>query len=128
MEYYYTMMYSLAPASQAPEDLKLNTGTTSQSAEDPMSVFHFAQQATQASYALLTLVIDILQPTGLLPYLPVRCWLFIVAASLHLLKVIAVLAYVQLWECSLCSLARNRPRLGETGPSPIRNPISFLLD
>ncbi|KAE8131123.1 hypothetical protein BDV38DRAFT_32911 [Aspergillus pseudotamarii] len=52
----------------------------------PTTLCHSTQQATQASYDLLSIAVGILHPAGLLPYLPVRCWHFIVAASLPLLR------------------------------------------
>ncbi|KAF7562884.1 hypothetical protein G7046_g1246 [Stylonectria norvegica] len=77
-KYHYIIMYSFAPAAQA-----LQSSTSISNSE---TLSRFAEQAAQASYDLLAIVVDVLQPSMLLSYLPVRCWLFIVAASLHLLK------------------------------------------
>ncbi|RGP70109.1 d-lactate dehydrogenase cytochrome [Fusarium sporotrichioides] len=81
IEYYYVSMFCFAPASQAVQ-------SKSQSIlDDTLQALHeFEDQATQASNALLCIVVDELKPSGLTQFLPVRCWLFIVSACLHLLK------------------------------------------
>ncbi|KAM0424161.1 hypothetical protein ACHAPT_010530 [Fusarium lateritium] len=77
MEFHYITMYCFAPAAQAlPSSSRTAAGALSE----------FSDQAAQASCSLLAVVVDVLEPAKLLAYLPVRCWLFIVAASLHLLK------------------------------------------
>ncbi|KAE8420568.1 hypothetical protein BDV36DRAFT_293222 [Aspergillus pseudocaelatus] len=86
MEYNYTLMYSFAPASHASYSFDTNHPTTAPHKEAPTILSHYTQQATQASYDLLSIAVGVLHPAGLLPYLPVRCWLFIVAASLYLLR------------------------------------------
>lgn len=55
--------------------------------ESVTSLYRLADQASQASHQMLLTVINVLEPWKLTRYLPVRCWLFIVAANLHLLKV-----------------------------------------
>lgn len=82
IEFYYINLFCFAPAAQA-----VQTGSTSLPQETLQALSEFEDQATQASHALLSIVVDFLKPSGLIKYLPVRCWLFIVAASLHLLKV-----------------------------------------
>lgn len=83
MEFYYITMYCFAPAAQA-----LQSTPRGDTREVLKTVSEFANQAAQASHALLLCVVsDVLEPAKLIAYLPVRCWLFIVAASLHLLKV-----------------------------------------
>ncbi|CCT71813.1 related to ARO80-positive transcription regulator of ARO9 and ARO10 [Fusarium fujikuroi IMI 58289] len=81
IEFYYINLFCFAPAAQA-----VQTGSTSLPQETLQALSEFEDQATQASHALLSIVVDFLKPSGLIKYLPVRCWLFIVAASLHLLK------------------------------------------
>lgn len=78
MEFHYITMYCFAPAAQA-------LPSSSRTAANALS--EFSDQAAQASYSLLAVIVDVLEPGKLIAYLPVRCWLFIVAASLHLLKV-----------------------------------------
>ncbi|KAF5532855.1 d-lactate dehydrogenase (cytochrome) [Fusarium mexicanum] len=81
IEFYYISLFCFAPAAQA-----IQTGSTSLPQETLQTLSEFEDHATQASHALLSIVVDSLKPLGLIKYLPVRCWLFIVAASLHLLK------------------------------------------
>ncbi|KAF5615100.1 ARO80-positive transcription regulator of ARO9 and ARO10 [Fusarium sp. NRRL 52700] len=81
IEFYYISLFCFAPAAQA-----IQTGSTSLPQETLQTLSEFEDQATQSSHALLSIVVDFLKPSGLIKYLPVRCWLFIVAASLHLLK------------------------------------------
>jgi hypothetical protein len=81
-------MYSFAPASNA-----LHTNSTAEVSGIPMQerkrsgLARLANQAAQASHQMLSIVINVLEPSGLMRYLPVRCWLYIVAAHIHLLKV-----------------------------------------
>ncbi|KAM5360960.1 hypothetical protein ACJZ2D_013414 [Fusarium nematophilum] len=79
MEFYYITMYCFAPAAQASQ-------SSSRAINDDTALSDFSDQAAQASFSLLSVIVDVLEPAKLLVYLPVRCWLFIVAASLHLLK------------------------------------------
>lgn len=83
LEFHYITMYCFAPAAQA-----LQSSSASSTHEHAAALSNFAEQAAQASHALLSVVVDILEPARLIAYLPVRYWLFIVAASLHLLKAI----------------------------------------
>ena len=82
MEFHYITLFCFAPAAQA---VQMGSGALPQ--ETLQTLTEFEDQATQASHALLSIVVDTLSPSGLTKYLPVRCWLIIVAASLHLLKV-----------------------------------------
>jgi hypothetical protein len=82
MEFYYINLFCFAPAAQA-----IQVGSRALPQERLQALSEFEDQATQAGHALLSIVVDFLKPSGLIKYLPVRCWLFIVAASLHLLKV-----------------------------------------
>ncbi|EWY85906.1 hypothetical protein FOYG_10575 [Fusarium oxysporum NRRL 32931] len=81
MEFYYISLFCFAPAAQA-----IQVGSRALRPERLQALSEFEDQATQAGHALLSIVVDFLKPSGLIKYLPVRCWLFIVAASLHLLK------------------------------------------
>ncbi|KAL7763900.1 hypothetical protein ACKLNR_007258 [Fusarium oxysporum f. sp. zingiberi] len=81
MEFYYISLFCFAPAAQA-----IQVGSRALPQERLQALSEFEDQATQAGHALLSIVVDFLKPSGLIKYLPVRCWLFIVAASLHLLK------------------------------------------
>ncbi|KAF5573955.1 ARO80-positive transcription regulator of ARO9 ARO10 [Fusarium pseudoanthophilum] len=81
IEFYYISLFCFAPAAQA-----VQTGSTLLPQETLQALSEFEDEATRASHALLSIVVDFLKPSGLIKYLPVRCWLFIVAASLHLLK------------------------------------------
>jgi len=82
MEFHYITLFCFAPAAQA-----VQIGSRAVPHETLQTLSEFEDQATQASHALLSIVVDVLNPSELTKYLPVRCWLFIVAASLHLLKV-----------------------------------------
>uniref|UniRef100_A0A0D2YJR7 Uncharacterized protein n=1 Tax=Fusarium oxysporum (strain Fo5176) TaxID=660025 RepID=A0A0D2YJR7_FUSOF len=44
------------------------------------------EKAAHASRDILSIVTSILRPSHMTRYLPVRCWLFIVSANLHLLR------------------------------------------
>ncbi|EWG53354.1 hypothetical protein FVEG_17098 [Fusarium verticillioides 7600] len=81
IEFYYISLFCFAPAAQA-----IQTGSTSLPQETLQALSEFEDESTLASHALLSIVVGFLRPSGLIKYLPVRCWLFIVAASLHLLK------------------------------------------
>ncbi|KAF5686195.1 positive transcription regulator of ARO9 ARO10 [Fusarium denticulatum] len=81
IEFYYISLFCFAPAAQA-----VQTGSTSLQQGTLQTLSEFEDHATQSSHALLSIIVDFLKPSGLIKYLPVRCWLFIVAASLHLLK------------------------------------------
>ncbi|KAF7545561.1 hypothetical protein G7Z17_g9088 [Cylindrodendrum hubeiense] len=68
----------------------LQSSSTSATTGNAAVLSNFAEQAAQASHALLSVVVEILEPARLIAYLPVKYWLFIVAASLHLLKHVSV--------------------------------------
>jgi hypothetical protein len=82
IEFYYISLFCFAPAAEAAQ-----TGSTSLPQETLQALSEFEDEATRASHGLLSILVDFLKPSGLIKYLPVRCWLFVVAASLHLLKV-----------------------------------------
>ncbi|KAK0124480.1 hypothetical protein ONS95_009432 [Cadophora gregata] len=69
IEFYYAVIYSLSPAAYA-------TATSTD----------LRQAAVEAARDMLALVVNVLEPTGVLRVLPVRCWLFVTTAGLHLLK------------------------------------------
>ena len=86
----YSIMYCFAPAIQASTHhgaAKQNVPLKENAPSDQRALSTFASKATQASRQILTTVVETLQPARLISYLPVRCWLCIVAAYLHLLKV-----------------------------------------
>lgn len=89
LEYQYLIMYSFAPASH----VLLNDSEPGHLGERPANnrrseaLRALADRATSASREILTTLVDTLEPSKMLKYVPVRCWLFIVAANLHLLKV-----------------------------------------
>ncbi|KAK4150204.1 hypothetical protein C8A00DRAFT_46358 [Chaetomidium leptoderma] len=90
LEYHYALMYSFAPASYALQHHN-STATSETDKTDQhlalkvAALTRLADQATGASYQMLSIIVN-LGPSNLLRYLPVRCWVFIVAANLHLLK------------------------------------------
>lgn len=93
LEYHYSLMYSFAPASYALQHYNNATPTPSEPARRDetnsakvAALTRLSDQASGASYQMLSIIVN-LGPTNLLRYLPVRCWVFIVAAYLHLLKV-----------------------------------------
>ncbi|KAF5006341.1 hypothetical protein FDECE_7269 [Fusarium decemcellulare] len=81
MEVHYVTLFCFAPAGQV-----VHSSSKEAPRESFQALLDFADEAALASHALLCIVVDVLEPSGLMKYLPVRCWLFIVAASLHLLK------------------------------------------
>jgi len=78
IEFGYAVIYSLSPVRYVapPENNEAKSNIQS-----------LRRETIQASRNLLALVSDVLHPSGMLQYIPVRCWVFIMAASLHLLKV-----------------------------------------
>ncbi|KAL2129400.1 hypothetical protein VTI74DRAFT_7844 [Chaetomium olivicolor] len=91
LEYHYSVMYSFAPAYSALQHYNANQSepdrTPSDSYEPKVAALsRLADQATHASHQILSIVVNVLAPSNLGRYLPVRCWVFIVAANLHLLK------------------------------------------
>ncbi|KAG9257399.1 uncharacterized protein F5Z01DRAFT_385094 [Emericellopsis atlantica] len=85
----YSVMYCFAPAVQAATNYgaaKNNASTKENATGDQLELSVFASKATEASRQILTTVVEILLPAGLVSYLPIRCWLCIFAAYLHLLK------------------------------------------
>lgn len=85
IDYQYLVMYSFAPATHATLS-DGDTGGVSQRGR-PGTLRKLADRAATASREMLTTITDILGPSSMLKYVPVRCWQFIVAANLHLLKV-----------------------------------------
>ena len=83
LEYHYSVMYSFAPANYALH----NHPTAEMTEQTAAALSRLDNQASQASHQMLSIVINVLEPSRLMKYLPVRCWLFLVAANLHLLKV-----------------------------------------
>ena len=82
LEYQYLVMYSFAPASY----MSLNE-PGDWPARGSQALLQLADRATSASREMLNTIITVLEPSSLLKYVPVRCWQFLVAANLHLLKV-----------------------------------------
>ena len=88
LEYHYARLFIFAPAAHA-----LHSTTASGSSEPDYTEPHvnvlswFADDTKTTSSNLLHVVIKTQETSNLLRYLPVRYWLFIVSASLHLLKV-----------------------------------------
>lgn len=87
IEYQYVVMYSFAPASQALQTVSSQAAGDVLSSQNASALSRLASLAKQACYDLLSVVVHTLGPSRLLTYVPVRFWLFVVAASLHLLKV-----------------------------------------
>lgn len=88
IEHHYSIMYSFAPANHAlTQDTTAESGGGLGGQRERADLSALAEQATHASRQILTTVVDVLRPLKLLSYLPVRCWLCIVSANLHLLKV-----------------------------------------
>jgi hypothetical protein len=91
LEYHYTLMYSFAPASYALQHHAASETSTDERLHSKVAALtRLAEKATSASYQMLSIFVN-LGPSNLLRYLPVRCWVFIVAANLHLLKVAHIL-------------------------------------
>jgi hypothetical protein len=87
LEYHYTLMYSFAPASYALQHHVASASSIDERLHSKVAALtRLAEKATNASYQMLSIFVN-LGPSNLLRYLPVRCWVFIVAANLHLLKV-----------------------------------------
>ena len=82
-------MYSFAPASHAVHGDGGPGGLGAKPTEGLVagSLLALANRATSASRKILNTLVDVLEPSAMLKYIPVRCWLFVVAANLHLLKV-----------------------------------------
>ncbi|KAH8665679.1 hypothetical protein BGZ61DRAFT_498781 [Ilyonectria robusta] len=82
LEYHCLVMYSFAPASYVLHStlpVPLTDGKKD-------ALLNLANKATKASHDMLSILINVLGPLHLTRYLPVRYWLFIVAAVIHLLK------------------------------------------
>lgn len=83
-------MYTFSPAFSASNlnspDFAVPQGEDA-SASTSARWAKLRQKATQANRELLSLVVEVLSPSGLLRLLPVRYWLFITTAGLNLLKV-----------------------------------------
>lgn len=87
LEYQYLVMYSFAPASDMMfNDMDQPSGRPARN-RTPDALFKLADRATSASREMLNTLVNVLEPSSMLKYVPVRCWLFLVAANLHLLKV-----------------------------------------
>ncbi|KAJ6076999.1 hypothetical protein N7499_008980 [Penicillium canescens] len=78
IEVRYAVIYSLSPASHVRVSEVDEVGL--------LRVQNLRDAAVRAARELLSLVTDVLEPSNLLRYIPVHCWLFTMAASLHLLK------------------------------------------
>lgn len=78
IEFGYAVIYSLSPVGYVtvPENIKATSNVQS-----------LRHETIQAARNLLSLVSGALDSSGMLQYIPVRCWVFAMAASLHLLKV-----------------------------------------
>jgi hypothetical protein len=88
IEYHYALMYSFAPALHALRTWNTSLEPSSQITDSNVRHYsQFAHQAKQASRDLLSIVVYSLEPLRLLELAPVRFWSYIIAASLHLLKV-----------------------------------------
>lgn len=86
-------MYSFAPASYALQHHTAAEANTDERLGSKLAALaRLAEQATDASYQMLSIFVS-LGPSNLSRYLPVRCWVFIVAANLHLLKVVPILSF-----------------------------------
>ncbi|EGX43113.1 hypothetical protein AOL_s00215g722 [Orbilia oligospora ATCC 24927] len=86
IEYHYSVMYSFAPASNVLHHVSTESTEGKANDVEVAALIKLADQATQASQQILSIVVNVLQPSQLMRYLPVRCWVFIVAANIHLLK------------------------------------------
>ncbi|KAM6529368.1 zinc finger transcriptional activator [Fusarium falciforme] len=77
IEFGYAVIYSLSPVGYVtvPENIKATSNVQS-----------LRHETIQAARNLLSLVSGALDSSGMLQYIPVRCWVFTMAASLHLLK------------------------------------------
>ena len=89
LEYQYLLMYSFAPANHLLQNNNEPWELADRSARNrrPEALRALADRAICASRKILATVVDTLEPSKMLKYVPVRCWQFIVAANLHLLKV-----------------------------------------
>lgn len=83
LEYHYSVLYSFGPANYALH----STNAPGVAEATVAGLTRLSNRASQASYQMLSVVVKDLATTTLMRYLPVRCWLFIVSAHLHLLKV-----------------------------------------
>lgn len=98
VEYNYALMYSFAPALHALRTWNMSQEPAPQMADSDIRQYsQFAHRAKQASRDLLSIIVHSLEPLKLLELAPVRFWSYIIAASLHLLKVWQV-------ECTLPSM------------------------
>ncbi|KAL2129401.1 hypothetical protein VTI74DRAFT_7845 [Chaetomium olivicolor] len=91
LEFHYSVMYSFAPAYSALQHYNTNQSELEKTPSDSYqpkvaALSRLADQATHASHKILSIVVNVLAPTNLGRYLPVRLWGLIVAANLHLLK------------------------------------------
>lgn len=89
LEYQYLIMYSFAPASHIVlgDNPPKDPSEKPSKGRAPDSLLALANRATSASREILNTLVNVLEPSVLLKYVPVRCWQFVVAANLHLLKV-----------------------------------------
>ena len=94
LEYHHCLLYTSAPASYVLH----NNTTTGLDGQEMAALSDLGSRADEASHQMLSIVIEDLAPSQLTRYLPVRCWLFIVAANLHILKV--SLDHGHTWLCT----------------------------
>ncbi len=118
-------MYSFAPASYALQ----HHHTTAQSApyrsDDGLAaklaaLTRLADQATRASRRMLTIMVNLGALSGVLRYFPIRCWVLIVSANLHLLKVSILTPF-------LCPPCRSHLLVSSLGILPTLPVFSFYL-
>ncbi|KAL7911701.1 hypothetical protein GGI35DRAFT_296457 [Trichoderma velutinum] len=92
IEYRYALMYSFNPSLHVLRSETDSNGSLSEVQDRNLQTYRrYAQRAGQASHDLLSIVTYSLEPCGLLTLAPVRFWLYIIAASLHLIKTTLVL-------------------------------------
>ncbi|KAK1500319.1 hypothetical protein CABS01_10043 [Colletotrichum abscissum] len=82
LEYHYMVMYSCAPAGHV-----LYNNVSMALADDKRQALSVLdKKAADASRDILSIFTRVSRPSHITRYLPVRCWLFIVSANLHLLR------------------------------------------
>ncbi|KAK3897543.1 hypothetical protein C8A05DRAFT_47887 [Staphylotrichum tortipilum] len=91
IEYHYCLMYSFAPASHALQHHHTTAPSHPYRSDYSLAVklaalTRLADQATRASHHMLTIMVNLGAHSSVLRYFPVRCWVLIVSANLHLLK------------------------------------------
>ncbi|KAI9037191.1 uncharacterized protein KD926_000764 [Aspergillus affinis] len=84
LEYHYSVMYSFALASY----ILHNMSAEDLNEQKRASLLQLISRESQASHIMLSMTVNKIGRSRMMRYLPVRCWLFIVAAGLHLLKLV----------------------------------------